>query len=116
MFWGVFFVFFTDAVSSIITVKTLQKVVLYWKLWCYIVHVKNFVLYSYRYCSSNTWKGFPVRLSSHSAGHCDEAFTGDETWHLPKVESVSNNIYKYHNARNKSVHKMLPHSLVYSEC
>lgn len=61
---------------------------------------RNFVLYSYRYCSSNTWKGFPVRLSSHSAGHCDEAFTGDETWHLPKVESVSNNTYKYHNARN----------------
>lgn len=60
---------------------------------------KEHFLYSYRHSSSNIWKGLPVKLISHSAGHSDEALTDDETWHLPEVQSVSNNTYSYHNAK-----------------
>lgn len=46
-------------------------------------------------------KGLCVKLSSHAAGHSDEAPPGHETWYLPQAQSVSTNTYRYHNARKK---------------
>lgn len=45
------------------------------------------------------WEGLPVELSSHPAGHSDEPSPGDETWHLPQAQSVSNHRYRYRNTR-----------------